>query len=349
MSILLREGFGNLTDGTHTAGVTREILGEQWGSYSNNFVITDRADGRKWISIASTRNVNLVSGGFGDQTEVAVGWRMIRDTEVLATLFLLTKAGVSGVGGVQIDANGYLQWSYHNANWPALNITAVATSPVPKDTETYCEVRVYLAASPNGWVKFYLNGALVNEVTGIQTWNSATNDVANSIQWLYGASDQSAPSTWLLGDLIVHNDASPIGDAGVYYKAVDGDVGTPDFTPSAVGANNLMLDEIGPDEDTTYNESAGTAGHRDQFSGPGLTGMTILEVCALVRARKTSTGTATLLLGMEEGVTEDQSAAKALSDDYLTLLEGWATNPDTLAAWTAQEATDALISYEVGA
>ena len=110
-----------------------------------------------------------------------------------------------------------------------------------------------------------------------------------------------------------------------------------------------MVDEVGPDEDATYNESDGTAGHRDSFETAGVSSVTVLSVGVLTRARKTSTGAATLLLGIAEGGTEEQSAAKALTEDYLTMVEFFDVNPDTLAAWTPAEVTAAEHSYEVGA
>ena len=343
MAILLREGFGNLTDGTHTAGTTKEILGSQWTSYKANFAIEDRADGRKWLKNDGTaRRIQLISP-LGSLTSIKFAFRVIRGNGDAHLLFHIMNASDGKVGIIGINAGGQVYYS-GSGSFPT------STSAAPLATETHFEVEVdAFTTGETSTVRFYTNGVADGEHTNIRTAESAGPVTNLRLGNDDGSNNGSALADgWKLGDFIVHTGASALGDVGVYYKPVTGDSGTPQFTPSAVGANYLMLDEIGPDEDTTHTESDGTAGHRDSFTNAGVSGLTILSVGALVRARKTDTGSATLLLGAIDGASEDQSSAKGLSEDYSTLVEFFDDAPAG-GSWDSAKVTAAKISYEVGA
>ena len=344
---LLADGFGNLSDGTHTAGATREILGDLWTAYGANFVIEDRGDGRKWMkNKGSVSRINLVSLALPDLTTLRFCFRIIRATAadvMLCSLF----DGASNMGGIYINAAGQVVYSnYFTGDQPDAGI--VATGPViPTNTETFVEVVVVLGNAAAGSVTFYVGGVLDSTVASIDTINSGT--ACDILKICYYSTDTyGLPDGWKLSDFIVHTAASPLGDVGVFYVPCDTAGTDADFTPSA-GSNEDNVDEIGPDEDTTYNESDGTAGHRDSFTGDGVSGVTVLSVASLVRARKTDSGAATLILGAVHGASEDQSAARSLSEDYLTLIEFFDDCPSTAAAWTPAQVTAAELSYEVGA
>jgi len=345
---LLADGFGNLADGAHVAATDRSPLGSQWTSFSDDFVLTDRSDGRKWLSVATSRAIDLTSKNLGGISTVAICFRVFRaDATASRPIQLVSAAG--RIGWIDISAAGAVAYSNGQYGLPGDSVVATSSGTIPTDTETFVEVRITLGDDTDGAVSFYLNGVLSNTVSGIDTAYSGGLTVLQNI--IFGTvllSGASLVAGWKYGDIIIHTGTSPIGDVGVYYRPVDADGADSDFTPSA-GANYQCADEIGPDEDTTYNESDGTAGHRDSFETPGVSGMSVLSVGVMVRARKTDTGAATLLLGAIHGASEDQSTAKALTEDYLTLTEFFDVCPSTSAAWSAAEVTAAELSYEVGA
>ena len=344
---LLADGFGNLADGAHVAATDRSPLGSQWTGYSYDFVLTDRSDGRKWLSVETSRKLLLTSKNLGGISTVAICFRVYRGS-AQASGFLQLYAAEGLLGTIGTNASGSLVYSNNNSGIVTFNIVATSTDTIPEDTETFCELRITLGDS-GGSVAFYLNGVHSNTVSSIDTKASSGR---GSLQYIIFGANFDTPTTiiagWKFSDIIVHTGASPIGDVGVYYRPVDADGADSDFTPSA-GANYQCADEIGPDEDTTYNESDGTAGHRDSFETAGVSAMSVLSVGVLVRARKTDTGAATLLLGAVHGASEDQSTAKALTEAYLTQVEFFDVCPSTSAAWSAAEVTAAELSYEVGA
>jgi len=158
----------------------------------------------------------------------------------------------------------------------------------------------------------------------------------------------SANDTWRMGDIVVHTNAGPIGDCAVFYRPANADGAPTDFTPKDAGDNFDMVDEIGPDEDTTYNESDGTAGHRDAFEQAGVaSNLAVLAVAPMIRARKTDTGVATIKVGLEHSTDEDESAAKALSESYLTFMEIFEDCPDE-TGWTPAQVNATEFFVEVG-
>jgi len=345
---LLVDGFGNLADGAHVAATDRSPLGSQWTGYSYDFVLTDRSDGRKWLSVATSRKLLLTSKNLGGISTVAICFRVYRGNAT-ASGFLQLYSATGLLGNIGINGSGSLVYSTDTSGIIGNDVVATSTDTIPEDTETFCELRITLGDS-GGSVAFYLNGVHSNTVSSIDTKASTGR---GSLQYIVFGSCFEVSTTiiagWKFSDIIIHTAASPIGDVGVYYRPVDADGADTDFTPSAGSDNYAMVDEIGPDEDTTHNESDGTAGHRDSFETAGITNLDILSVGVMVRARKTDTGAATLLLGAIHGASEDQSAAKALTEDYLTLTEFFDVCPSTSAAWSAAEVTAAELSYEVGA
>jgi len=342
---ILADGFGNLSDGTHTAGSDREILGDQWSQFGYNFSIEDRSDGRKWLKNNGSQSIiNLYTGTLGGLTTVQLCFRVIRATGAHVKVASLYD-GSDNIGGIHINATGQLVYSTYIAG-DAPQAGIVATGPtIPLNTETFVEVVVALAGGTGGSVAFYVNGAHSSTTSSIDTINYGTSVTA--IRFFYHSSNYfGIPNGWKFSDIVLHSGSSPVGDLGVFYVESDTAGTDSDFTPSA-GDNENNVDEIGPDEDTTYNESDGTAGHRDSFTGDGISNVDVLSVGTLVRARKTSTGAASLLVGALHSGSEDQSAAKALSEDYLTLLEYFDDCPSTSSAWTTAQVGAAEASYEV--
>ena len=330
--ILIAEGFGYLKDGSHVVGTDREILGSQWTAYSSNLSIEDRADGRKWFK-GTNGWFALTSDTFADQTEFAISF-LVKPPGTYGgahdQLFDFYD-GADRLGFIGITSAGVLQYTGGS--------TQTLSGALPVSTETHVEVRILLHNS-TGWLKSWINGVLYTEITGIDTLENGSALDSMVLNYLR--------SNWLVGDIALHTMTSPLGAPGVYYLPAASDGTDTDFTPSAGTDHFAMVDEVGPDEDTTYNESAGTSLHRDSYLTAGITGLTVLSVSPLIRARKTDTGTSSIKVGLRHSATEGQGAAIGLSEDYLTYMEWMDTNPSTSAAWAAAAiaATEATVQVQ---
>jgi len=349
---LLADGFGNLSDGTHTAGSTRQILGTQWSGFNANFSIEDRADGGKWLKNAGSLSIiRLASGTLASKvTTIAVSFRLIRGgAEGVNIVTLYDGSTLIGMIGVR-DVDGALTYCI-NAFGNALYAADIVSegSAIPTSTPTHIEARVVLHGSA-GSVTWYINGVEDVSTTGINTISGGAGcdhvTLAAALSSSYGEV-AGLPNNWKIGDVVAHVGSSPIGDVRVFYLPCDTAGTDADFSPSA-GDNEDNVDEVGPDEDATYNESDGTAGHRDSFLTSGLGGVTVLSVGPLVRTRKEGAGSGTLKVGVIHSSSESQSSAIALSDAYLSLMEFFDACPSG-GGWDATKVTAAELSYEVGA
>lgn len=337
---LLADGFGNLSDGTHQAGVDREILGDMWSSFATDFAIEDRGDGRKWLKAkdSSDYDLDLLTSGWTGQSTIKICFRVTTST-VEACWVCTILDGANVLGYLYFDGSGHLVYRIPVFGGGYTDVHT-STATLPSDTETFYEVEIKFD-NATGYVKVWVNGTADGETTGVDTIYAGSS--CDTIRFF----DQSGlRGGWKWSDIIVHKGTAPIGDVGVYYVESDTAGTDADFTASA-GNNEDCVDEIGPDEDTTYNESDGTSGHRDSFTGDGISGVTVLSVCALARARKTGAGSASLKVGAVHGGSEDQSAAKSLSTEYLTKAHFVDDCPSTAAAWTTAQVTAAEASYEV--
>jgi hypothetical protein len=342
--ILLAEGFGNLSNGTHTAGTTREILGAQWTGYTENFAIEDRGDGRKWIKGAGTRP-DIQSKTFAAQSTVRLAFTVYRGSTAQANVAYLF-AGSTFLCSVGIRSDGAVALS---SIWHGNTYDKCVGPVVPLDTITHIEMEILLSTDAGvGTAKYWVNGVYDAEYAGATAVSAGSCDNLRLFSWLSGTHSSYFASTWKFCDFIVHTATSPLGAPGVYYLPADSDGTDTDFTPSTGTDHFAMVDEIGPDENTTYNESDGTSLHRDSYLTAGISGLTILSVSPLIRARKTDTGTSSIKVGLRHSATEGQGAAIGLSEDYLTYLEWMDTNPSTSAAWAAAAiaATEATVEVQ---
>ena len=338
MSVILAAiGFGHMADGTHTMP-DPEMVAEQWSGSGYGYKIEDNGDGRKWYRSYGS-DLAVTSWTWAGETEIYASFRAYRGV-ASGPAVISFKDGASHLGAISINTSGYVVYSTYTSPSPTISIVATSTAALPLDSWTHIEVRVIFHGS-SGSVKIWINGVLDSDTTGIDTINAGTS--CTKVVLFQNNFDPD----YKYGDFIIHNDSAPLGDAGVYYLPASADGVDTNFTPSA-GDNYQCVDEIGTDEDTTYNESDGTAGHRDSLANAGISGITPISVGALVRARKTAGGAATLLPGIVHSGSETQGAARTLGEDYNTL-EEWVDDVPGGAGWTLTQIGNAEVSYEVGA
>lgn len=340
---LLADGFGNLSDGNHTAGVTRELLGEQWSAFANDFNLLDIGDGRKWMRVTGAAQVafDIDATGWAAVSTVSFCFR-IRPTDRVACAVVCPRSGANNIGTIGINTSGQVVYTTNFEGHTSNNLV-LASSALPLNTISHVELKVFFDNAA-GTVAIYINGALDASIAGVDTISVVGNANCDSAQYFHP--NYGCPADWRFTDFVVHVAGTPAGDAGVYYRESNAAGVDSDFTPSA-GANHENVDEIGPDEDVTYNESDGTSGHRDSFQGDAITDVTVLSVCSVVRSRKTGAGAAQLMAGVLSNGSEDQSAGKGLSTDYLTLVHFVDDDPDTAAAWLAAAVSAAEATMEV--
>ena len=125
-----------------------------------------------------------------------------------------------------------------------------------------------------------------------------------------------------------------LGDVRVDVLRPDGAGTYTQFTPSA-GTNWENVDEVYPDDDTSYNQGS-NVGDKDTYALaalPAPAGTTIHGVKSQITVRKTDAGARECKLLTRSGSTDDLGDTVVLSDSYLTPTKIYENNPDDSLAW----------------
>lgn len=358
---LIAEGFGSYKDGIHESpnlggGTDTEVLGSQWKAYSNSFSLEDIGDGRKWIKRNGTvpHEFDFRSYNFDPVTTIHCCMRILPNSVNTTRVQLFRLYDRSWiVGQIGLDTANKVVYTTHTAGRIDTSIVFTADDALAVDAENFIEVSVVLGHGTSGSVALYINGLLINETTGIDTIGTSGSSNCNNVGvfgWGYGqAHQQPFPEGWKATDIIIHKKSSPIlKDMGVFYYPAEVDGADTDFTPSSGTDHYAMVDEVGPDEDTTYNESDGTSGDRDSYEiAATVTAGEVMSVGTFAKARKTEMGGRSVQLGVGHSSSENQSESIPLVEDYHALMHLEDLNPSTGLAWTVSEAQQAIASVEV--
>jgi len=137
------------------------------------------------------------------------------------------------------------------------------------------------------------------------------------------------------------------GDVTVETLVADGAGASASFTPSA-GSNYQNVEELPTDDDTTYNESS-TVDHDDRFTHGNLSTDTdvILGVQVGIWAKKDDAGAREMRVLAEDGTTEGEGAAHALSTEYVWYTDMFEDHPSGAAAWTESEVNTGEFGYTI--
>ena len=212
----------------------------------------------------------------------------------------------------------------------------------------YLEIKVTIDNS-SGAVEIRIDGSTVLNLTSQDTQYTSNayfnvldhrmmyTGALNYTYWddMYWLDTTGTKNNDFLGDVRV-DPLDPSG-AGTYT----------DFTPSA-GSNYQNVDEIYPDDDTTYNDGANVA-DQDTYAMDDLEALstTIHGVKSQITVRKTDAGSRGTKILTRSGTTDHLSSELALSDSFVTHLEIMEDNPDDSAAWAEADVNAMEVGIEI--
>lgn len=217
------------------------------------------------------------------------------------------------------------------------------------DTQYLIEVHLTQPHDTAGVFQVKLNGALIIDFEGdTLTPYDSTLDYA-SVR-LGKPPDYVGVAQGLYDDLAV-NDAtgdrnnSWVGRGGIWPVYVTGAGDLAQFTPSA-GANYECVDDVPPDDDTSY-VSSDTEGHQDSYTitvpevSGGVTAFTLWHYAKLDEA-----GAGNITQQLRKSSVDYDGDVKGLDTSYAYKSHTWETNPATGEPWTLADLETFYVGQE---
>lgn len=336
MARLGMESWGYVEDGNHDTASTG--FAGRWTMSAGNWDIVDLGDGRKKISsqyYTTSRMVKILSAA---TTTLISGFYLHRNLSVGRELAFLRNA--SGTAGI-ISINGSGQILYQRGvNYATATTLLTSTAAIAIGAPTQVTVKVVLHNTA-GAVYIYVGGVLDSSVTGVDTLYQGSDCTEF---WLDNPRGVGGTPNHEWSDLY-WDDSDVLGDVKCSYEPMDESGSDADWTPTGDTNNEDCVDEVGPDDDTTYNRST-TNGDRDSLGHSGLGNVaTAISVEVLVRARKEDANNSSIKVGVKHGANETLSGEKALSTAYAYVSEIFDDVPGG-SGWTAAQLAAAESLYQ---
>lgn len=305
MSILLMEGFGWLETGTRNADEFYGVLTPT----GNSCVVSDDfpGTGRKGFSARGLPS-NCYMDLDGSSDTIFMGCRVMFPATYGINMFQFVDQGVGVLLHVHRMADNSI--GIYRRNYDAAGTLIGQTGALGTSTWYHLAFEIVFHDT-NGVLKLWVDGNLEIDYTGDTIYLGTECDQLN-----IGGGETANATNTVFTDMWV-DDAVNHGDCYVTYEPCDQAGSSADWTPLS-GNNEDNVDEVGPDEDTTYNES-NLNGDLDQLGSSNVAALVggPIAVQAHAVARKTSPGTYQVKLGMKSGATHTQEASDwGLSDAY---------------------------------
>jgi hypothetical protein len=321
---------GRLKIGTATAGCGSVI--------SNNF--TSQA-----TYIVNAR-LNVQALGNGDPFGMPITF----------TPFITLMEGGSTASKVQsglgVRSDGKLQ--FYRDTTPIGAVSAIA---IVADSEvTFYDIEYKITINnTTGAIECRVNGGVeIGPTTGLDT-QQTSNAFADSalVAGINSGSNNNFANTSYEHLLILDSTGSAGND---FQGPIDMDLVTPtgagfysDWTPNGAANGWQCVDELNPDEDTTYI-STSSVGDQETFTHNTLPGGTtsVKGIIVWTRGRRDDAVTRAFKVLLRSSGTDNTSGTEFfLGDDYIWFMQPYETSPFTSSAWTVSEVDNLEFGVEV--
>jgi hypothetical protein len=346
MALLWCDNFQQYGTGYEPSPMTE---GEVYGETSEIYVEVDPDPSGSDLVLRIHNNVG--SGDHGalrkvlpaSETTLGCGFRLWLDNlpliEAQQPLIFVARDGANAdICGVSVRTDGYLIARTGTGLTTATNGTVIGTSSGPAITAgawQQVEIKMVLDAVA-GSVEVRVDGVVKLNLTGVNTGTGPMTQIAHTLA--------AANSNWYMKDYFIWNTSGSInntffGNCFVHSMIPDGDVSG---TWSLTGAANAYqaIDEVDPDDDTTYISSAWPAATAEVVTVSDLPpeATRVIGLMSLVRAIKTDGGDADLVASLVSTTNTVDGATTPITTAYAYWADVFETDPDTSAAWSVAAA-----------
>jgi hypothetical protein len=218
------------------------------------------------------------------------------------------------------------------------------------DTWYYVEIKVTVHNS-TGSFEVRVGEELDSSGSGIDTQNSANASI-NQLWFGQTAGAQGTSMAW--DDYYVCDDTGAVnnnflGDLKIecLFPSADGNSSQFDGSDGNSSANYQLVDEVTPNDDTDYVQSA-DVGDEDTYTYGDLATTTgsVFAVQPIPYARKTDAGSRQIVSTARLSAVETDSLAKSLADTYLYLPDVRETKPGG-GSWTITDVNNSEFGVKV--
>ena len=346
MALQFVEGFGAYETGVaHAIGeaVDPKLI---WDWWTSNLTMTSLVSG-----VNGTRNyMTMPSDSHCEKflptrlNRLILGFRIYRTSSANNLLCVFIGEGQFGRFGIRTDGRlVYTLSSYMDDGSQKL----LSDDPIPVNGWVYLEIDVTFHETA-GAVAFWINGQASGSVTGIDTTKSSTTGASYCGKLIVGGYSGDVHDAWQSTNRItdVYLDSNTRrGPLEVWYQAADSLGNAVDFTPLS-STNHAMVDELGADNDTTYNEST-VVTDQDAIAHSDTLEDDPLAIQPVIFARKEGNGEAAVKVGVRSSTTENlDTVERPLAPAYagrVGLI--YEDDPHTAIAWVAANADAAETLY----
>lgn len=278
----------------------------------------------KLANSSSSGTSGWVQTAFAAKSTLYIGFAFKKVEAANGIMFMLRDTADTSQCAVEVNADG--SFSLYRGTTTLLDTTPVNQCYVGE--WNYFEFKLVISDSVGAW-EVRKNGASIHTGTGFDTRASAAYTTATTL-YLQGP---SAYGHCAYDDLYI-DDAQFHGDCRVDTLHPTANGTYAQWTPLA-GQNYENVDEVSPDNDTSYNSTV-TAGAIDTYVMDNLSalGSTIYGVALNLSLRKTDAGTVICHAMTRIGSTDFEGTTDHnVSDVYRYAQEIYEVNPDDGAAW----------------
>lgn len=332
MSLLFMDGFDHAANST-------DILRKWTATY--NFTVQTGRDGAGYCYYADYSNEYLYKQFNWNKDEIVLGIAMQVNSypTANASQIMFMDAGTIQVATI-INTSGYFEFRRGSHTGTLL---ATSTNIFPTSTWQYVEIKIKFHNS-TGYIVCKINGTEEVNATGLDT-SQTGNEYFNRISLGNPSNGSARYDDLYLLDLTGTSNNDFLGDCRVETIYPDGAGNSTQWTPVGEASNYLCVDEVDPDDDSTYVTSSGTS-ELDLYTYDNISvGVAeIYGIQILPLARKDAAGEVTLDHYVRVNSTDYVVGSGNMSDSYTyypVLLE---ESPDTSTQWTLDE----INALEVG-
>jgi hypothetical protein len=342
MALLGIEGF----EAFNTAGNIPSTMTRKYAAtnrVSNTHIGAGRVAGLAWKADTSAVPYITTKDLGGTITTIIVGFAF--KAERLSSQTFLKFFETGSVAGMELRLNSSGALSVYRTS---THLSSTASGIISANTWYYIEFKYTINNTTGSYTLKVNEEQLINE-TSKDTQQGGTADI-DAVRFQGSA---LYPDNFWFDDVYICDDSGSVNNDFLGNCRVDdllpnaaGD--QTDFTPSA-GSNYAAMDEVPPDDDTTYVESS-TSTDQDLYNyTPMPTVGTIHGVQINTMVRETDASDFTLKTLIKTGTTTSADSAQAIAGQTYEVLRRVAEqDPDTSSAWTENGLNGAQFGLEVG-